>query len=152
MQERLFELANDSELGLTFPSVFGQYGEIPNHPGVKCPRPKSLLETMEEYEEYLGNYYAKHKINAVYDENNVRLPYPHERFEWNKGAAIEHQNDDYTHPAYKEYITWKEEQKNKGTSNTGGTTSGGNSTNTEAEKVQTEETIETEKKTKTLQE
>ena len=115
-QERLFELANDSELDLSFPSAFGQYGEIPNHPGLKCPRPKSLLETTESYEEYLKEYYSKHKIEPQYNEDGLRSEYPHERFEWNKGTATQPASPDYVHPNYKAYKEWKAEQTKKGAS------------------------------------
>ena len=112
-QERLFELANDSELDLNFPSAFGEYGEIPNHPGIKCPRPKSLLETTETYEEYLKEYYSRHKIEPQFNEDGLRSEYPHERFEWSKGTASQPASPDYVHPNYKAYKEWKAEEAKK---------------------------------------
>lgn len=140
-QERLFELANDAELDLSFPSAFGQYGEIPNHPGLKCPRPKSLLETTESYEEYLKEYYSKHKIEPQYNEDGLRSEYPHERFEWKKGTATQPASPNYVHPNYKEYKEWKREEakkvastgdddtkKGKGDNGTGGNNTGSDDT------------------------
>ena len=106
-KERLFELANDKELDLSFPNAFGQYGEIPNHPGLNCPRPQSLLETTESYEEYLKDYYGKHKIEPQYNEDGLRSEYPHQRFEWNKGTALTPQSEEFVHPSYKQYKEWK---------------------------------------------
>lgn len=106
-QEKLFELANDSELGIEFPSAFGQYGEIPGTEGLTCPRPKSMLETYEGYEAYLKQYYKAADIDPTFDENGVRLPYPHEKYIWKKGQATVSKEKDYVSSYYKEYKEWK---------------------------------------------
>lgn len=107
-QERLFELANDEELGIEFPSAFGQYGEIPGTDGLTCPRPKSMLETFEGYEAYLKQYYKEADIDPTFDENGVRLPYPHEKYIWVKGQATASKEKDYVSSYYKAYKDWKE--------------------------------------------
>ena len=109
-QERLFELTNSPEINIDFPNIFGEYGEIPNTNGVKCPRPKSMLESIEEYENYLKNYYKKNGIEATYNEDGVRQPFPHEKFEWKKGVATLPLTDNYKSDYYNNYLTWK---KNK---------------------------------------
>lgn len=113
-QDALFKLANDSELNLNFPSSFGAYGEVPNHPGLKCPRPKSMLETIEDYERYLEEYYDRFDIEPSVGENGIRTPYPHEQFEWNKGTAMTPQSPDYVHPGYREYTEFKQRTAQNG--------------------------------------
>ena len=107
-QEALFELANDEELGIEFPSAFGQYGEIPGTDGLTCPRPKSMLETYEGYEAYLKQYYKEADIDPTFDEDGIRLPYPHEKYIWVKGQATASKEKDYVSSYYKEYKNWKE--------------------------------------------
>ena len=107
-QADLFELANDSELGIEFPSAFGQYGEIPGTDGLTCPRPKSMLETFEGYEAYLKQYYKEADIDPTFDEDGIRLPYPHEKYIWVKGQATASKEKDYVSNYYKEYKNWKE--------------------------------------------
>lgn len=123
-QVRLFELANDEELGIEFPSAFGQYGEIPGTNGLTCPRPKSMLETFEGYEAYLKQYYKEADIDPTFDEEGVRLPYPHEKYIWVKGQATASKEKDYVSSYYKAYKDWKEngieEENSKGDSGVAG--------------------------------
>lgn len=114
-QEELFELVNSNEAklaGIKFPSVFGEYGEIPNTNGIIRPRPKSLLETIESYETYLEEYYKKHKIEKELDEEGIRKPYPHELFTWSKGVASSPTDSNYREQTYLDYV---EEAKKKKT-------------------------------------
>lgn len=112
-QEKLFELINNPEINIDFPNVFGEYGEIPNTNGVKCPRPKSMLESIEEYEEFLKNYYKKNGIEATYNEDGIRQPYPHEKFEWKKGTATLPLEENYKSSYYNNYVTWKNNKTKK---------------------------------------
>lgn len=112
-QERLFELVNTPEMNIEFPNIFGEYGEIPNTNGVKCPRPKSVLENIEEYEEFLKNYYKKNGIEATYNEDGIRQPYPHEKFEWKKGSATLPLENNYKSSYYNNYLTWKKNKVKK---------------------------------------
>ena len=127
-QETLFELANDDDLGIEFPSAFGQYGEIPGTDGLTCPRPKSMLETFEGYEAYLKQYYKEADIDPTFNEDGVRLPYPHEKYIWVKGQAQASKEKDYVSSYYKAYKDWKEngieDEAEKGNSGVAGDPAG----------------------------
>lgn len=113
-QERLFELINSPEIkatNITFPDVFGQYGEIPNTKdkdgkNLRCPRPRNILETTEAYEAYLEEYYKHTDFKKEVDENGIRKPYEHERFIWEKGSAIAPQEANYQAVSYKDYLEY----------------------------------------------
>lgn len=50
---------------------------------IKRPRAKMDSETVEEYENMLTDYYKKQcQYVAEKDENGIRKPYPHEKYEW----------------------------------------------------------------------
>lgn len=110
-QEELFKLANDEELGIKFPESFGQFGEIPGTQGIYCPRPKSSLETIEEYEEYLKKHYKAADFEASFDEEGYRKPYPHEKYIWSKGKATASTDQKYVSDYYKQYKSWKSKKK-----------------------------------------
>ena len=121
-QEDLFKLVNSPEISslakndkcpLVFPSVFGQYGEIPGLNGVTCPRPKSNFETVESYEEYLSEHYKKFGIQSTILENGMRAAFPHEKLEWVNGKAQTPSSAEYRSEYYKE-LKEKHEKTAKG--------------------------------------
>lgn len=121
-QEELFKLVNSPEITslakndkapLVFPSVFGQYGEIPGLNGVTCPRPKSNFETIESYEEYLSEHYKKFGIQSTMLENGMRAAFPHEKLEWVNGQAHTPSSAEYRSEYYKE-LKEKHEKAAKG--------------------------------------
>ena len=108
-QEELFKLVNSPEITilakndknpLVFPSVFGQFGEIPGLNGVTCPRPKSSFETTESYEEYLSQHYKKFGIQSTILESGMRAAFPHEKLEWENGQAKTPSNSEYRSEYY----------------------------------------------------
>lgn len=114
-QEELFDLVNSSDVksaGISFPKIFGEYGEIPNTNRLKRPRPRGLFETVEKYEEYLENHYKDTEFKKQVDENGVRKPYEHEKFIWSNGTAIPPQEASYKAASYADYLAYVEE-KNK---------------------------------------
>lgn len=125
-QEELFKLVNSPEITslakndkcpLVFPSVFGQYGEIPGLNGVTCPRPKSNFETIESYEEYLSEHYKKFGIQSTMLENGMRAAFPHEKLEWVNGKAQTPSSAEYRSEYYKELKEKHEKTATEGSKN-----------------------------------
>lgn len=73
---------------------------------IKRPRAKTDSETVEEYENMLAEYYQKNcQYVAKKDENGIREPYPHEKYEWIQNKyANKNSSKDYVTDYYKNNI------------------------------------------------
>ena len=95
--------------GIEIPKSLTVYGIIPGL-NIKTPRPKFVLESMEDYENYLKDFYKKYDIIPELDEEGIRKPYPHEKYKWKDGKALK-VSDDYTISYYSNYRASKLKEK-----------------------------------------